>query len=292
MKRFNYFILLFWSITNLVTAQQNYNDFDSIKFQYFGYRNGTLDSVADNPGINSINASARCAKYKRVDTILFDNIKMYPFYNLKNVSQYATYLGSPPKIRLKLFTTAPPGTMIEAQLGNKGDDLYPSGIHSKYQAITTIQNAWAEIFFSFSEKPQGGLVDSTIIDKVVLLFSPNSLNGDIYYIDDFTGPDLAFPENTWKETLMNDNFELSQNYPNPVCENTVIHYKLRSEAFVSLKVFDILGNEVLKLIDQEQAPGDYNILASSRNLKNGVYFYTLSVNGNSQTNKRMLVLNL
>lgn len=273
-------------------GQQKYDDFDANKFQNFGLRDGILDSAASNPAVNSIDASAKCAKYNRLNKMLFDNIKMYPYFKLKNVSQYATYLGTPPKIRLKIYTTAPLGTVVEIQLGKKGDDIYPSGIHSKFQAVTTVQNAWEEIYFSFSEIPVGSMVNPADVDKIVLLFSPNSADSNSYYFDDLIGPEIDFPvNNTGLETFQNSKFDLSQNFPNPVFDNTMISYDLKTRALISLKISDISGKDILNLVDENQLPGNYRVFPDTRSLKNGVYFYTLSVNGIAET-KRMLILKL
>lgn len=101
-----------------------------------------------------------------------------------------------------------------------------------------------------------------------------------------------------------NNFYLSQNYPNPFNPVTKIQYTLPSNGSsqvnsVLLKVFDILGNEIAVLVDEEQTPGTYEVgfsaysgLASGRhgsNLSSGVYFYRLQVGDYIQTKKMMLL---
>lgn len=178
-------------ISGLVLAQQRYDDFSGNKFQNFGDRDGILDSSSVNPRSNKVNNSPKCAKYIRSASTKYDNIKIYPKRKLMDISPYATHLGNPEKIKMKIYTSAPIGTKVEIQLGKKGDDNYPSGIHSQYEAITTVQNAWEELTFTFSQIPKGSMVSATEIDKITLLFSPNSSNGDTYYFDDLTGPELT-----------------------------------------------------------------------------------------------------
>jgi hypothetical protein len=158
------------------------------KFRRFGPRNGTLDSISQNPAKSS---AQPVAKYDRSNNVSFDNIKIYPTRRLSDVSQYATYAGNPPKITMKLYSSAPVGTKVEIQLGKKSDDNYPSGVHSQYEAYTTNQNEWEELTFKFSQIPKGSKVKPTEIDKITLLFSPNSKTSDTYYFDDLKAPPMV-----------------------------------------------------------------------------------------------------
>jgi len=75
---------------------------------------------------------------------------------LADVSPFATYLGIPPKIKMKIYTTAPVGTLVEILLGSKnGNNDYPAGTNSQYQAYTTVSNGWQQLEFKFSQIPQG-----------------------------------------------------------------------------------------------------------------------------------------
>ncbi|MGH2574534.1 MAG: choice-of-anchor B family protein [Ignavibacteria bacterium] len=77
-------------------------------------------------------------------------------------------------------------------------------------------------------------------------------------------------------------FELLQNYPNPFNPSTTIKYKLAVKSYVTLKVFDIKGTEVINLVNQEQQLGEYNVIFSGKNLSSGIYFYKLEASsGNS-----------
>ena len=167
-------------MTGAVPGQQNYDDFDGNKFQNFGFSSGVLDSVFVNPQADGINSSSKCAKYKRASTVKYDVILMYPNRKLIDVSMYSTHIGTSEKIKMKVYTTAPPGTLIELQLGIRSDNNYPTGIHSQYQTKTTIQNNWEELTFAFSQIPEGSLAGQNSIDKLILLFSPGSYNDDTY----------------------------------------------------------------------------------------------------------------
>ncbi|MFA6597452.1 MAG: LamG-like jellyroll fold domain-containing protein [Ignavibacteriaceae bacterium] len=86
-------------------------------------------------------------------------------------------------------------------------------------------------------------------------------------------------------------FSLKQNYPNPFNPTTSIQYAVGGTQFVSLKVYDVLGNEVATLVNEEKQPGVYNYELGIRNyeLSSGVYFYQLRAGGFVQT-KKMIVL--
>ncbi len=74
-----------------------------------------------------------------------------------------------------------------------------------------------------------------------------------------------------------DKFSLEQNYPNPFNPSTVIQFTIGSKQFVQLKVFDVLGNEILMLVDEEKSAGTYEVEFSAEGLSSGIYFYKLSV---------------
>jgi hypothetical protein len=179
----------FYGVAQQQQGSQVYDNFEGSKILHYGERTGVLDTVAKNPAPNSVNNSAKCALYVRNGAKKFANIKMNVPQKLTGVDAYATYLGIPPKLKLKVYTSAPPGTLVEILLGSKrGNNDYPAGTHSQYQAYTTKSNEWEELTFLFSQIPQGSETAADQIDQVVLLFNPNSSNSDTYYFDDLTGP--------------------------------------------------------------------------------------------------------
>lgn len=86
-------------------------------------------------------------------------------------------------------------------------------------------------------------------------------------------------------------FELEQNYPNPFNASTVISYRLAESAHVSLKVYDVLGNEVQTLRDEVQPSGEHTAEFSVQNstLPSGIYIYRLTAGRFQQTKKLMLL---
>ena len=92
-------------------------------------------------------------------------------------------------------------------------------------------------------------------------------------------------------------FNLEQNYPNPFNPATNIGFRIADFGFVSLKVFDILGNEIVTLVNEEMSAGNYEVGFSSGLIHqttnggptSGIYFYTLQTDGFVETKKMILM---
>jgi photosystem II stability/assembly factor-like uncharacterized protein len=109
-------------------------------------------------------------------------------------------------------------------------------------------------------------------------------NGVILKID----PTLVSIE---KETILPDEFVLYQNYPNPFNPSTSIRFQIANFGFVSLTVYDVLGNEVATLVNEEKQPGvyevEFNLPAGKQGTSSGVYFYQLKAGSFIQSNKML-----
>jgi hypothetical protein len=92
-----------------------------------------------------------------------------------------------------------------------------------------------------------------------------------------------------EENLIVDEFKLSQNYPNPFNPSTVISYQIPHQEFVTIKVYDILGNEIAVLVNEDKPAGSYEVEFNSSSLPSGVYFYQLRADRFVET-KKMIVL--
>ncbi|MDE3057363.1 MAG: right-handed parallel beta-helix repeat-containing protein [Bacteroidota bacterium] len=83
-------------------------------------------------------------------------------------------------------------------------------------------------------------------------------------------------------------FGLDQNFPNPFNPSTVINYQLPVNSHVLIKVYDILGREVITLVDEEKPAGFYFVQWSAASVSSGVYFYTIRA-GNYTAVKKMVI---
>lgn len=84
-------------------------------------------------------------------------------------------------------------------------------------------------------------------------------------------------------------FALMQNYPNPFNPSTRIKYSVPQSSNVELKVFDILGNEVATLVNEEQSAGNYKVNFDAAGLSSGMYFYKLQTDNFVETKKMLLL---
>lgn len=110
---------------------------------------------------------------------------------------------------------------------------------------------------------------------------------------DYNGAE-SFTSEILLDLLMPDNFILFQNFPNPFNPNTNIQFVLGSKQMVTLKVYDLLGNEVATLVNEEKPAGKYEVTFSlaqfsKPELSSGVYFYTLKTGSFVQTKKMVLL---
>jgi len=105
-------------------------------------------------------------------------------------------------------------------------------------------------------------------------------------IDDlsFTGPSAVE-----QISGLTQDFSLRQNYPHPFKPTTNIEYTIPEASFVQIKVYDILGNEVATLVNEEQSAGTYRADFTAGNLASGFYVAQLRAGDYSKTIKMTLM---
>jgi photosystem II stability/assembly factor-like uncharacterized protein len=96
---------------------------------------------------------------------------------------------------------------------------------------------------------------------------------------------VSTQDNFLKEKLLN----LKQNYPNPFNPTTKINYQIPELSFVTLKVYDVLGNEIATLVSEEKPAGSYEVEFSAMGLPSGIYFYKLQAGSFIETKKMVLL---
>lgn len=84
-------------------------------------------------------------------------------------------------------------------------------------------------------------------------------------------------------------YALNQNYPNPFNPSTTISYSIPNDGFVSLRIYNVLGQEIKSLVNQFQKSGNYKLMFDASNLPSGVYFYKIEANNFTQVKKMMLL---
>lgn len=112
---------------------------------------------------------------------------------------------------------------------------------------------------------------------------PASNSGTVYFFD----YQFVSAEETPGEEVVE--YKLEQNYPNPFNPTTTINYRVKDAGMVRLTVFNLLGQAVQVLVNEQQTSGSYTATFNASSLASGFYFYTLEVNDFSSTKKMMLI---
>ncbi|MCS7053313.1 MAG: T9SS type A sorting domain-containing protein [Ignavibacterium sp.] len=121
-------------------------------------------------------------------------------------------------------------------------------------------------------------------------------NSHLYFCEPLDSSTLAkmgvtrFPSSV---EFANDNiptqFTLKQNYPNPFNPETIIEFSIPQSAYVTLKVYDSVGNEVAELFNGERGAGNYKVNFDGKNLSSGVYYVKMTAGNYSKTIKMVLM---
>jgi len=100
---------------------------------------------------------------------------------------------------------------------------------------------------------------------------------------------ITFVDNKEKTNGVPANFSLYQNYPNPFNPSTTFKYEIPEESFVKIIIYDILGREIVTLVNEFKAAGKYSVTFNAGNLASGVYIYQLGARG-FVINKKLVLM--
>ncbi|MBS1494670.1 MAG: T9SS type A sorting domain-containing protein [Bacteroidetes bacterium] len=121
-------------------------------------------------------------------------------------------------------------------------------------------------------------------DSCLVIWSGSQGMGS-YVSGGCSGPVIGIhPSNTLAER-----YHLSQNYPNPFNPTTNINYEIPAREFVTLKIYDVLGMEVMELVNEIQQAGNHSATFDAKSLPSGTYFYKLSTDKFSDVKKMVVV---
>jgi hypothetical protein len=110
-----------------------------------------------------------------------------------------------------------------------------------------------------------------------------------------SAPDLGCFESNYPTSVANeydlkiDGFQLLQNYPNPFNPSTKITFSVGTYSNTSLRVYDVLGREVVTLVNEVKSPGIYTAVWNASQMSSGIYFSRLTSNGEQQFRKMILM---
>jgi hypothetical protein len=253
----------------------------------------TWDTIATNtpdngewnqwivPNTPSTNCKIRITDSDGVPSVISDStFTIFPFIPVELIS-FTAYI-SENKVRLSWATAS--------EKNNKGFEIERASV-SEFGA-TSIQH-WKKI--GFVNGAGTSSKDNTYT------FADNSLKvSDDYSYRlkqiDYNGSFTYSKEIIVKIDLIPEKFALGQNYPNPFNPNTKIKYSIPSTVMLSeaknlvtLKIYDVLGNKIATLVNENKPAGTYEIEFDGGKLSSGVYYYQLKSGSYLETKKMMLL---
>jgi hypothetical protein len=168
----------------------------------------------------------------------------------------------------------------EAQgVGNGGGALLEGTPQSTYKEFV------ANIYYTNAETP-----DTAWISIVLANTATGTAHiGSTFWIDDLSFGAAGPTDVKGFGNGMPNAFALNQNYPNPFNPSTMIQFELPDAQFVTLKVYNVLGQEVATLINNQLGAGRYRTEFDGKNLPSGTYLYRLQAGTFVETKKMVLV---
>jgi choice-of-anchor A domain-containing protein/uncharacterized repeat protein (TIGR01451 family) len=158
------------------------------------------------------------------------------------------------------------------------DRIFVSSLTNGVFVSTDNGNTWSALGM------KGFNISSLLVNKSTSEVYAGTKSGAVYKMSSIESV-TSVGEAAAKPTT----FSLSQNYPNPFNPSTIIGFSVPAAGRYSLKVYDILGQEVATLLDQEMNEGTYKVTFNAANIAGGVYVYRLSGNNVNIAKKMMLV---
>jgi len=133
-------------------------------------------------------------------------------------------------------------------------------------------------------------ISNLMPDSLIIMIASGLLNGQVG--TELTVDEIGFiygSSDVSNDENFPQDFELFQNYPNPFNPSTTIKYSIQTSEYVTLKVYDVLGNEVATLANEEKPAGSYEVEYSADALSSGMYFYRLETSSFVETKKMLLL---
>jgi len=217
------------------------------------------------------------------------------FFNTTNGGCWVTTnAGSSWVIKNGGFSPTAPGSLIRSCLINPTNNLEmyiggdpttapPGGVWR----TTDGGNSWAD--FNGGSMPANNPVRALAfrVSDLTLFAGVGAASGTATgQIHEYTFPPLGV---SGQNNGVPKEFALKQNYPNPFNPGTVIEYSIPKQAFVTVKVFDMLGREMKTLVNESKNAGSYALNFDASSLSSGVYFYKIIAGDFTATKKMMLV---
>jgi len=163
------------------------------------------------------------------------------------------------------------------------DSLKTAKLDSFDSGNRTNTSAWVQIADTTLAPPETRYIRIRLIST-----RKSGSNNDGYY-DSLSVRAVSVTSIDKNESITPTTPILEQNYPNPFNPNTVIKYQLVQQALVKLTVYDILGREVITLVNSNQPVGSHRVVWDATNYPSGLYFYKLQTAQYAETKKMLLI---
>jgi photosystem II stability/assembly factor-like uncharacterized protein len=163
-------------------------------------------------------------------------------------------------------------------ISNNMDHLFTGS--SSFGVYKSIDNG--ETWTDFNSGLFNDNILSLGINSKGILFAGTSSDGVFRTVQSTTSVEIL------SETIPTRNF-LLQNYPNPFNPSTTINYTIKKSGNVALKVYGVLGNEIITLVNEEKPVGKYEVEFNAATLSSGLYFYKLT-SGEFSSAKKMILI--
>ena len=197
------------------------------------------------------------------------------------VLKYAPENGLP--VELTNFSASINSSNVElrwstaTELNNKG-----------FEIERKISNTWETIGFVNGKGTTTDLTNYQFADELKSLNQTSTVYYRLKQVD-FDGTYSYSKEAAVNFNLIINDFSLQQNYPNPFNPSTSINFSIPQNQQVTLKIYDILGNEVATLLNEAKQAGKYSVDFNASNLASGTYIYSLISGNYSQVRKMILI---
>jgi len=174
----------------------------------------------------------------------------------------------------------PPWIPLEGQYTFLGRNVSNINFEPYYGGV---QPNWVHEIMDISEYANQPFKFRYLIKSDYLIFM------DGWYVDNIKISVFDEPVSVSEFDQLPRDFTLEQNYPNPFNPSTTVRYSIPTKSKVVIKVYDILGNEITTLLNEEKSVGNYELTWNAANLPSGVYFYQLMA-GSFVDTKKMIFM--
>ncbi len=221
--------------------------------------------------------------------------KLYAFGSTSDL--HAVYAYNPATGTWKAKSAMPTGRIMAVAcsvkeliyvVGGNQDKTYPRDLSQTVgvvEAYDPIEDIWYTGFEPMlTPRFAAG---ACVIDSIIYVVGGKKTSGDCKLLEAYNPP--ARVSVKVEQLRLPDAFVLKQNYPNPFNPTTTIEYTLPQASFVTLTVYDLLGKEIRKLVQEQQPAGTHSVLFRAGNLPSNIYFYKLQAENLCEIRKMLLV---